>query len=447
MLLDNSHNLKSIVKFTFPLVLSELSRNLMFTINRIVLAHYSVDAMNAAAISGNFVLVASFALISVSQISTVFVGQYNGLKLFKKTARPAWQMIYLGVFSFAIYIPISLATEYICISPDYYRHDAIIYQKIMIGFAGLPAIICALSSFFVGRGQSFVIIVVVMFGALVDFIFSILFVFGISEILPSMGVKGAALATVTSELTQICILLFLFLKKENRETYNTSDFSFRKKLFFDCIKIGLPVSVGKILELLAWFTMLLLFSYASKDLATIESIAISIFMIFIFFADGCGRAVSALAANLISKNDIKGVSSLLKIFMKFNAIMGAIFAVPLIFFHEIIFLLLSGADGNIAALRPEFEFVFNSLWIIIFADGIMYIIAGISTAGGDTKFQMWVESSTAWFFVVLPMFIMYHTGTLTSIRVIYTILSVRATMNACIMYSRYCAQKWVHKLV
>lgn len=446
-MLENNYNLRTILKFTLPVVLSELSRNLMFTINRIVLAHYSLDAMNAAAISGNFVLVASFALISVSQISTVFVGQYNGLKEFKKTARPAWQMIYLGLFAFVIYIPISLATEYICISPEYYRQDAIIYQKIMIAFAGLPAIICALSSFFIGRGQSFIIIAVVMIGNSVDFLLSILFVFGIPEIFQPMGVAGAATATVMSEITQICILFFLFLKKENRKTYNTFDFSFRKDLFLDCIKTGLPVSIGKILEMLAWFVMLLLFSYASKDLATIESIAVSLFVIFIFFADGCGRSISALSANLIGKNDIKEISSLLKIFMKLNAIMSAIFAIPLVFFHELIFLFLDSASGNIAALRPEFEFVFTSLWIIIFADGILYMISGILMAGGDTKFQMYLESLTAWVFVIFPMTIMYYTETLTSIRLIYTILPIRALINAFIIYRRYRAQKWIKKLV
>ncbi len=446
-MLENNYNLRTILKFTLPVVLSELSRNLMFTINRIVLAHYSLDAMNAAAISGNFVLVASFALISVSQISTVFVGQYNGLKEFKKTARPAWQMIYLGLLAFVIYIPISLTTEYICISPEYYRQDAIIYQKIMIAFAGLPAIICALSSFFIGRGQSFIIIAVVMIGNFIDFLLSILFVFGIPGIFQPMGVAGAAIATIMSEITQICILFFLFLKKENREIYNTFDFSFRKDLFLDCIKTGLPISIGKILEMLAWFLMLLLFSYASKDLATIESIAVSLFVIFIFFADGCGRSISALSANLIGKNDIKGISSLLKIFMKLNGIMSAVFAIPLVFFHELIFLFLDSASSNIATLRPEFEFVFTSLWIIIFADGILYMISGILTGGGDTKFQMYLESLTAWGFVIFPMTIMYYTGTLTSIRLIYTILPIRALINAFIVYRRYRAQKWIKKLV
>lgn len=446
-MISSDNDIKLVLKFTIPLILSELSRNLMLTINRMVLARYSIDAMSAVTIAGNFVMTASFAAISISQIANVFVGQYYGKGDLEQTANPAWQMIYFALLSFLVFIPISLTTEHFCIAPDYYKADVIAYQKIMMMFAGFPAIVCSLSSFFIGTKRTSIIVMVIIIGNFVDFLLSMLLVFGIDGIMPSIGVAGAATATVISEGSQILILLKIFLNKENRKVYKTNDFSFRKQLFFDCIKIGFPISIGKLLELFAWFSLLILFSYTSKDLAIIESVSVSIFVIFIFFADGCSRAIATLSANLIGKNEISKISSLLKIFMKLNLYTAGIFSIPLVFFHNMVFFFLDKVNGDITHLHLQFKFLFVSTWITIFFDGIFYIIAGILTSGGDTKFQMYLESITVWVFVVLPTAIMFHAGNLTNIYVVYTIIPLRAMLNSFIVYMRYKSGKWINKLV
>jgi MATE family multidrug resistance protein len=440
------YDTKGILKFTLPLVLTSLSASLMFSVDRMVLAHYSVDSMNAAALAGNFVAMLSYIVISIAQIATVFVGQYNGLGENKKTGWAPWQMAYLGLFSFLIFVPLSFACSYFSIFPEHYKIEGTRYLRIIIAFAGLHAISAALSSFFIGRGKSFVVICVILTVNILNFLLDICFVFGIDGFLAPLGIVGAAIATIISEAASALILFGVFLSKNNRKRFNTSDNKFRKKLFFDCIRIGLPLSFGKMLSLLGWFVILSLFNYSSKDLATIETFAVNVWMIFIFFADGSGRAIASMSANLIGENDLQAIKKLLRMFLNINLIVCIIFSIPLIFCQGIMLWFMDGVNG-VAHLYPEFRFIFASMWLIVFTDGIFYLIGGVLNSGGDTRFPVCLELITLWFGCVAPTAFLYITGNLTTIRITYTLLMVTGIINSIVIYWRYGKLKWFTRLV
>jgi MATE family multidrug resistance protein len=441
------YNIREVLKFSIPLVLTSLSVSLMFNVDRLVLARYSLNSMNAAALGGNFVAMASFLVVSIAQIATVFVGQYNGIGEYKKTGWAPWQMIHLGLLSFLVFIPLAIFCHHLNIFPDYCRSDGIKYVKTLAPFAGLQAISAALSAFFVGRGKSFIIIFVVIATNILNFALNVSLVFGIEGYLDPMGIVGSAIATVTSEIVYVLILLIIFLSKRNREVYNTFDYKFRKKLFFDCIKTGLPLSMGKLLSLLAWFVILSIFSYTSRDMAIIETFAVSVWVIFIFFADGSGRALSSLSANLIGRNDLQKIRELLALFLKLNVFVCLIFSIPLIFYQDIMFWFIDGAQESSTHLRSDFQFVFVSMWLVIFTDGIYYLICGILNSGGDTKFPMCLELTTLWAGCVLPTAMLYFAGNLTTIRITYTLLPIIGIINAVVVYFRYKKLKWFTRIV
>ncbi|MDR1235696.1 MAG: hypothetical protein LBJ96_01680, partial [Holosporaceae bacterium] len=115
--------------------------------------------------------------------------------------------------------------------------------------------------------------------------------------------------------------------------------------------------------------------------------------------------------------------------------------------HDIIFRFLDGVNGDISHLRSEFRFLFVTLWVVIFADGVFYMICGVLNSGGDTKFPTCLELLTLWGGVILPTIIMYLTGNLTSIRITYTLIPVTGIINAIVAHRRYKQLKWFNKLV
>ena len=272
-------------------------------------------------------------------------------------------------------------------------------------------------------------------------------VFGIKGVFDPLGAKGAAIATVLVELVFNIIFASVFFNKNNREVYKTSDYTFRWPLFLKCLKVGLPVSMGKFFNLLGWFCILACFINASKDIATIESFIMGIWMLFIFFADGASKALSALAANLIGENQLRVIQDLLRKFLKANYILCAIYSIPLVFFPEIMIGLLSKAEGGITHLIPDLKFTLVSLFIIILSDGIFYLYCGVLTAGGDTKFPTYLEIATLWGLVVIPVAVMYWTGNLTSIRPAYILIPISGIVNCSVIFARYKKLLWYKQLV
>ncbi len=217
-----------------------------------ILVYYSIDPMNAAAMSGNFVAIFSFVFSSIAGISEIYVGQSNGKKSYSDLAVPVWQMIYFSLIGFIILFPFGYFTEYINLLPSYCEKEGIDYQKPLIYLASLPAIKVAFASFFIGQGKTRIIAYTVLLGAVSNIILDILFIFGYKNLISEMGCKGAAIATILAEVVQILVLALVFFNKNNRLRYKTtSNIKFNKEIFKGCIKLGYPMSAGRIFELLA----------------------------------------------------------------------------------------------------------------------------------------------------------------------------------------------------
>lgn len=443
----NRYGNKELIKFTLSLVVASLSINLMLVTDRTILGLYSLDSMNATSLGGNFIATVSFIFICVAQIATVFVGQYNGIREYGKTARAPWQMIYLGFASFLFFIPLAIFCDRFNIFPKYLEEEGLLYTRILLAFGGFRIISVALSSFFIGRKQGYIVIFTFLAGNVLNAVFDYVLVFGIKGVFNPLGAKGAAIATVLIEFVFNIVFALVFFSKNNREIYKTSDYTFRWSLFLKCVKVGLPISMGKFFNLFGWFCILACFINASKDIATIESFIMGIWMLFIFFADGASKALSALAANLIGENQLKVIQDLLRKFLKANYLLCAIYSIPLVFYPEITIGFLSKAEGDIAHLISDLKFTLISLFLIILADGIFYLYCGVLTAGGDTKFPTYLDTATLWGLVVVPIAVMYWSGNLTSIRPAYVLIPISGIVNCGVIFVRYKKLLWYKRLV
>ena len=64
-------SLKTILSVALPLILSALSSNLLYIIDRMILARYSINSMNAATMSGNLLCVYAFFWSSITGIAGI----------------------------------------------------------------------------------------------------------------------------------------------------------------------------------------------------------------------------------------------------------------------------------------------------------------------------------------------------------------------------------------
>ncbi len=440
-------SLKTILAISIPLILTALSSNLMFLIDRMVLAYYSINAMNAAAICGNLVSIFAFAFIAIAGISEIYIGQSNGQKDFDKLAVPVWQMIYFSLAGFAIMFPIGYFTEYINLLPEYCKKEGIEYQRVLAYFCSIPAMNVAFAAFFIGQGKTKIITYAVIIGSVSNVFLDILLIFGYKNIIPEMGCSGAAIATVLSELIQILILAIVFFNSNNRLRYGTfKNRKFNKKIFLGCLKLGHPLVIGRIFELLAWYLVYVAISHVSKNQATLQGVCVSIYVLFAFICEGINKSSAAISSNLIGQRNLEAIRKSYKTFLKFILILCGFITIPLILFPQSIFYFFDMLHEDISGLYPSMKIIFKLLVINITLEAIWSALWGILMSGGDTRYPMIANICSLWFFVVIPVGIMYYTGQLNSAIPIYWLTLLWCISTLILLYKRYKSLKWYNLL-
>jgi MATE family multidrug resistance protein len=399
-------SLREITCLAFPMMLTALSANLMTFFDRVILGHYSLEAMNSVAAASSAIMPFVFAGWAVASIAEIFVGQFNGAQKYERVGESVWQMIWFSVFLMAFFIPMGLYAGPFIITKPFYQ-EGLPYYKWIMSTGYLCSFNAALASFFIGRGKVQLVMVSAIVGNALNLGLDVLFVFGIEGFLEPMGTRGAAIATVMSEVMQVLILLVVFLFPSYRKKFHTHVWHFRWPIFKDCLKIGTPNAISHLISMSAWYFIFAITGSTGIHNVTVFQIGQTIFILFTFLADGLQKAVIALASNAIGEGKLDKVPRILKSSIKFHICMISLLAIPFLFFPEVFINVFLG-DKSVIPLDTIIHHGRTALawvWFFLLFDDCVWIIAGILTSAGDTKFVMIMNSVSSWCFGVLPVYI------------------------------------------
>lgn len=81
------------------------------------------------------------------------------------------------------------------------------------------------------------------------------------------------------------------------------------------------------------------------------------------------------------------------------------------------------------------------MWTYMFLDGVVWILSGILTASGDTKYIMYINCTTSWIFGVLPMYLLVTYADMNPAGVLF-IMTIYGSINVLLFYWRYHAGAW-----
>jgi MATE family multidrug resistance protein len=437
-------SMRELFAIAFPLMLAILSSNMMMFLDRLILANYSLAAMNAAASAGVVCSVMIYGALGITAIAEVFVAQFNGSKQRKKAAKPTWQMIW---FSCLLIGPFYLAAEYFgpYLLGDYHYEDlSLPYYQWTLYFGPCFAAQTALSSFFIGLGKVRLVTIAMIIGNLVNVVFDLILIFGVEGYIPSLGMKGAAIATGIAETTQIVVLMIPFLSHHNNKKYNTRDWSFDKQLFSKCLRIGIPSSLGHMIEITAWAVAMRLMISVSEEHLTIMAVGQSFYSVIAFLMEALQKSVTAITANFIGAKQWDHVEKtwwsavkLLFVLSGFASIIMILYPGPMI--HQ--FLSQETSVTEHLRLVQMLRTVAILVWTYLIWDGLTWISAGVLTAAGDTFFVMAMSGLSAWLFALMPIyyFIVLDNGTPVTAWMIYNFYGA---MNALMFYLRFKQREW-----
>ena len=248
----SSGSIGEIWSLSWPLIAGLLSNGLMAFVDRIMLGHYSLGAMNAATTASTAALCIFFLPMIIAGISEVFVGRYQGLSKYHMMGSSVWQMIWFSICCTPIFIFIASIGGPILFSNTLYSDQAIDYFKYTLYFGSFYCLAPAIMGFFIGRGKVKLIAVTMLVANLINVGLDYLLIYG-TPYSPSMGVKGAAISTVIAQVMMSGIYFYFFMKKKNREKFGTLNWKIKPTLLITSLKVGFPASIAHVSELLCYF--------------------------------------------------------------------------------------------------------------------------------------------------------------------------------------------------
>lgn len=401
-----SASIKELLVISFPIMISALSGLLMNFCDRVILAHYSTDAMNAGITAGMAANVFLFGFLAIALIAEVFVGKKNGAGRYKEASRPVWQMIWFSLASAAIFWPFAFWLSHLFVPAEEFSGMATTYFQLLMYFGPLFPLVGALSGFFIGVGKTRLVSIAAIVGNLVNVVSDTSLVFGYGDIVPELGVAGAAIGTGIAQFIQVFILFLAFFSHNNRKKYGTTNYGFDRHIMLDCLKVGTPSSIGHMIEIAAWAILLRLMAQAGDDYITLVAFGQSMHVLFAFATEGLQKGVTTIAANLIGGDETRKLKKLVKSALRFLLIIMAILFIPLVIYPDpIIQVFLLDEFQSQRAVYDLSRLTGIFVWGYLFLDGMVWIFAGILTAFGDTKFIMVVNALLAWAFALLPTYI------------------------------------------
>lgn len=438
-------SLRELWTLALPLMLCALSGTLMLFAGRLVLSHYSPEAMTAAASAGAVFAVFQFGSISIAAIAEIFVAQYNGAQHYSFLARPVWQMIW---FSCMTIIPFSLIGYF---GPTYLLTDETMKEGAgffsWLMYCGpLFSLNAALASFYIGQGKIALVSFSIILANVLNFVGNIIFVFGALPGLSPMGATGSGIATVIGQLAATAVLFIRFLWPDYRQKFHTHRWQFDYPLFCQCLKLGVPNAIGHMASIAAWALVTNLLTKISFAHITVFAVNQSIWILLTFITDGCQKAISTVCANLIGAGHSYVIEKVFKTGVLFQLCISLILAIPLLIFPTYLveaFLSQTHVDPQIHLMVLA---TCKWIWLALFFEGLTWIIAGILTAGGDTRFIMLMNTFNSWVFGLVPFYIaMVYLNASPNVSIY--LMALFAFINMMCFYRRFRTPYWRHSQI
>lgn len=437
---------RELAQIALPLIVSTMSGMMMIFVDRLLLAQFSTSAMNAATNAATMGWSFIMFIVALCGIAEAFVAQNNGAGHYRFVGRSVWQMMWMAIFSFIVFFPLSLfAGQILFIDSPYYAME-MDYFSIMTLMGPIAGMNAALTAFWVGRGKAFLITGLSILANILNFVLDYALIFGVSGWVDSMGIKGAAIATFLGELFLAVVLFCLMLGKRYREKYATGDCSLHGETFIRCIKIGLPSALFVFLEIAGWGVFYRQMTRISHEHITIAAVAQSLVILLWGLGEGLNKAMVTIAGNRIGEGRTEFVMKSLRmsgIFIIAWHLLGLAF----LFFH------LDTVWGWFVDIDQFFDPVeARSMLRIVIVLTVIYslfetfrfAIAGVLTAAGDTLFLMIAGVAMMWGLLILPveLFVVFPESPVTWAFAVWVIF---AFIGCLINWSRLLQGAWSEK--
>ncbi len=402
-------------RISLPLILSNSFWALQMFIDRVLLSQFSSAAV-AAAISGLMFFWTTFAVLyNIAIFASTFVAQYVGAKRFHRVGPVIWQSLYFSLITGFLFLLLIFPAKWVIAlgrhAPELQPLETTYFQCLC--FSALPMmIIASTTSFFLGRGKTWTVMLVNSVGLIVNAVLDYAWIFGHWGF-PQMGILGAGWATVCGSWAGAILAIALVFQPKFRKEYALlSAWKFEGKLFRRLIRFGFPAGMQWALDGFAFSVFIFTIGRIGTAHLAATSIAFSLNLLCFLPAMGISQAVTVMVGQRLGENrpDLATKSTWSGFVLSWTLM--AVFALSYVLFPNLYLTIFQSQSdpetwAQVTVLVPVL-LKFVAFYCLF--DAANVIFSGALKGAGDVIFVTVISLVLAWPIMVIPSWAAWYYG-------------------------------------
>jgi MATE family multidrug resistance protein len=382
------------------MIASQASETVMLFVDRLFLSRYGKLAI-AASMSGGlsaFVFTSLFA--GIVGYTNAVVAQYYGAGRRERCVETAVQGGYLSVAFLPVVLLLTpLVARFFAVMGHSPEQIAMEYSYFRILILGAIFILLrqVLVGFFLGLGESRTVLIANLAGMVVNIPLNYLLIFGKLGF-PELGIRGAAIGTISGTGTIFLILLLRFLSHPYyREYAGRGRWRLRLDGMRRLLRFGLPAGTELFLNVFAFNLFIQLMHGMGPDVATAVTITFNYDMVAFVPMLGLGIAVTSLVGRQMGGGNPEGARRATLLALRVGYSYAGAMMLLFVFGAKPLVALFSGDFGpEDRELVMLAEAMLRLAALYTLADITQLIFSGSLRGAGDTRFVMLISVIIHW---------------------------------------------------
>jgi MATE family multidrug resistance protein len=379
--------IKELSKLFFPILLMTFSQGIFLLVEKLLLGRLSTQAMEAAVNVAFVSQIFQGATVALAMMAQVFVGTWYGSKQLTSIGPGIWQFIWFAFLSMFISIPGSLVLGKWYFQGTCVETVALPYFYLTISIQFLFPLGTTLSCFFVGQGKTRLVLWTTLGSQFVKLGLAYILIFGYNDWLPSFGIMGGVISTAIAQGSFCIVLLSIFLSKKYAQIYQSRNFRFQFRLFWDCIYVGFLRALNRILNFTSWMAIAHLMSAKGGLHLLVLSIGGAINLFLPFVGDALCQAQTTIVSQILGAKQYSLLNKAFRSGLILTCIIIGLISIPLLIFPCTTFHFLF---PHIVMSEINIQLVLLGIWISFVFFTIAYLPISYILAFKDTKFSLFM---------------------------------------------------------
>ena len=389
---------RNILKISYPIFLSLLAQNIIQVIDTAFLGRVGEVELGASALAGIFYIAVFTLGFGYSMGSQILIGRRNGEGSYYQISDIVVQGLLVLIPAAVLLIPIMgyVSHEWL---PYLFEADEITtavneyldwrFYGFVFAFANTM-----FRAFYIGVAGTKILTYNALIMALTNVLFDYLLIFG-NFGFPEMGIAGAALASVISELVSTFFFIVYTLKTVDLEKYGFKKIRIELSIVKQVLNISVFMMAQYLLSVVVWMLFFVFIEKLGERPLAISNIVRSFYTVLILPAQALGTATNTMVSNTIGAGRQSEVLNLLGRVAKISlAITVVIMLIVFLFPRALIHIYTSDAVLIAETIPPMYVLL---TLLPIFSVGAVLFNAVSGT--GNTRTALMFEILTLTFYL------------------------------------------------